>query len=1074
MSEKQPASTSIVDSEDERSAITKAVESLPMRSIGPAFMGGRIADIAIHPSRPNTWIVAVGSGGVWRTDNAGITWAPLFDEQASYSIGCVRIDPNRPDVIWVGTGEAVSGRHVAWGDGVYRSQDGGSSWTSMGLTATEHISDILIDPRDTNVVYVAAEGPLWSSGGERGLYKTVDGGTTWELVLEFDENTGVTSAVFAPDDPDTIYAATYERRRRVWSFLGGGPGSGIHVTNNSGATWDKVAEGLPKTDMGRIGLAVTPADPNIVYATIEAIDDEEKGFYRSTDRGRSFERRNNYMSGGTGPHYYQEIFASPTDADRVYQVDVFLHLTTDGGKTFRNIEDGKNKHSDNHVVWIDPANGQHLLVGCDAGIYETFDEGVAWRHVSNLPISQFYRVAVDDSLPFTNIMGGAQDLGTLFGPTRTTHVDGVRNQDWYVALGADGYHVAFDPEDNNISYLEWQIGNVMRHDRRTMELVDIQPQAAADDPPERWNWDTPIVISPHEASRIYVASQRVWRSEDRGDSWTAISPDLTRNHNRYELATADRVAPVDSLYDHFAMSHYSNITTMAESASLSGLLYVGTDDGVIQVSEDAGETWREAARPAGLPDVAFINGIEPSRHDPDVVFVAADDHKSGDYSPYLFRSDDRGRTWRSISSDLPAGTTVWAIEQDHITADLLFIGAEHGVHVSVDGGEHWHKLTKNMPTISFRDLALQRRDDDLICASFGRGFYVLDDYSPLRSLNEEALAQPATLFPVRDAWWYVSYQPMQAKGQPTLGTTAFRTKNPDFGATFTYHLSNDINNGKATRQSEEARIEGNVAFPGWDRLRDEHAEGDPVLLILIRDDSGEAIRTVPAETKAGLHRTTWDLRYPTVVPVKLEKPGFQAPWESPAQGALVSPGTFTAELVQWHDGELISHGAPQSFAVVPTPAVAEAIGADTANAFRLTSEDLHRRVLGAAKSIAAGRDRVRHLRAGIIATPSATSLLAPLDTLHRQLEDLAVVLTSDPVRDKMAEPSSPTIAQAVGRVVGHHQNTTLAPTATQREAIDRAEAAFAVAVAELEELIDGGLGGLARDLDAAGGPWTPR
>jgi len=1059
----------------DKTPLEKAIAGLGMRSIGPALMGGRIADMAIHPSRPTTWYVAVGSGGVWRTDNAGITWRPLFDDQPSYSIGCIRIDPSHPEVIWVGTGEAVSGRHVAWGDGVYRSDDGGETWTQMGLAASEHISDILIDPRDGNVVYVAAEGPLWSSGGERGLFKTVDGGGSWELVLEADADTGVTSAVFAPDDPDMIYAATYQRRRRVWSFLGGGPGSGIHTSSDGGATWEKATKGLPEGEMGRIGLAVTPAAPEIVYATIEAADEKEKGFYRSTNRGRTWERRNEYLSDGTGPHYYQELFASPTNPDKVYQVDVFLHVTTDGGKTFRNMETGKHKHSDNHVVWIDPDNGRHLIVGCDAGIYETFDEGEAWRHVPNLPISQFYRVAVDNSVPFTNILGGAQDLGTLRGPTRTLHLDGVRNQDWSVTLGADGYQVAFDPEDNDISYMEWQIGNVMRHDGRTMELVDIQPQPGPGDPPERWNWDAPIVISPHAANRIYVASQRLWRSDDRGDSWTPISPDLTTNRNRYELPAGERVVSVDSVFDHMAMSFYSTITAVAESPVEAGVLYAGTDDGLIQVSEDGGETWRQATRPDGLSEVAFINDIEASQHDAEVVIVAADDHKSGDYTPYLFRSTDRGRTWTSIAGDIPAGTTIWAIEQDHVKPELLFVGAEHGVHVSLDSGEHWHKITKDVPTISFRDIVIQRRDDDLVGATFGRGFYVLDDYSPLRELNEDALEQPAALLPVRDAWWYVPYQPMQAADQPTLGTTAFRTPNPEFGATFTYHLSDEIRSAKGERREAEKSADSaadDVPFPGWNALYDEYLEADPTVLLVVRDAKGEPVRLLAAETKAGLHRTTWDLRLPAPDPIRLDKPDFEPPWITDPVGPLATPGEYTVELVRvTADGQEMLAG-PESFSVVPAPAVKDGADSDTAD-FRATSTDLARRVAGEAKRLEAARLRIRHLRAGVLATPAAADLLSGLETAHRELEDIGVRLVGDPVLQKVHEPTTPSLREQVSRVVNHHRNTTGPPTATQRTAIDQASAEFDGLIAELGAVTDA-LDAVTDQLDTAGGPWTPR
>lgn len=1064
------------EAEESKSPLAKAIAGIGLRSIGPAFMGGRIADIAIHPDRPSVWYVAVGSGGVWKTPNAGITWEPLFDDQPSYSIGCVRIDPSRPEVIWVGTGEDVSGRHVAWGDGVYRSPDGGKTWTQMGLANSEHISDILIDPQNSDVVFVAAEGPLWKSGGDRGLYKTADGGKTWNAVLSIDEDTGVTSAVFAPGDPNTIYAASYQRRRRVWSFQAGGPGSGIHRSTDGGTTWTKITEGLPEGDMGRIGLAVTPAAPELVYATIEAAEEKERGFYRSTTKGASWERRSEYLSGGTGPHYYQKIFASPTNSQRVYQADVFVHATNDGGKTFVNIETGKGKHSDNHVVWIDPTNPDHLLVGSDAGLYESFDDGGFWRHVSNMPISQFYKVAVDNSVPFTTILAGAQDLGTLRGPTRTLQLDGVRNQDWWVPLGADGYHVAFDPEDNDISYLEWQVGNVMRHDGRTMELTDIQPQPGPDDPPERWNWEVPIVISPHQASRIYLGSQRLWRSEDRGDSWSAISPDLTTNVNRYELAVADRVLSVDSLYDHEAMSLYCSITAIAESPVDSGVLYVGTDDGRIQVSDNGGETWREATRPDGLPEAAFINDFEASAHDGNAVIVAADDHKSGDYRPYLFESLDRGRTWIAISSNIADGVIVWSIEQDHIVEDLLFIGAENGVYVSLNRGQEWHKLSKNVPTISFRDMAIQRRDDDLICASFGRGVYVLDDYGPLRELAASIAddGPPAVLLPVRDAWWYVPYQPMQAVGQSTLGATAFRTPNPDFGATFTYHLQSEIESPKAARKAAEKKVDGDIEFPGWDRLNAEHVAPEPALAVLISDTDGNAVATVAGETSAGLHRTTWDLRLNAPEPVRLKPPDFEPPWASSRKGPLVTPGRYRAELVSFNSQGLQVLAGPQEFSVVPIPAVQPSAESGQARDFRQKSGDLARRYAGASKRIESARDRIKHLRIGVVATAAAAGLYQRLEAANSELEELAVSITGDPVRTKLAEAAKPAVGELIERIKHFQWDNTASPTATQLTSLGRASAEFETAEASLITLIDSELAAISAALDAAGGPYTPR
>ncbi|MEO6653389.1 MAG: glycosyl hydrolase [Ilumatobacteraceae bacterium] len=1052
--------------------VERAIGGLPLRSIGPALMGGRISDIAIHPSDRSTWYVGVGSGGVWKTVNSGITWAPLFDDETSYSIGCVRIDPSRPQIVWVGTGEAVSGRHVGWGDGVYRSIDAGHTWTRMGLERSEHISDILIDPRDGDTVYVAAEGPLWSSGGERGLYKTTDGGATWARVLHVDDDTGVTSATFAPDDPDTIYAATYQRRRRVWSFLGGGPGSGVHVSDDAGATFTRIDAGLPTSEMGRIGLAVSPADPGVVYATIEAADEKERGFYRSTTRGRTWERRNEYLSGGTGPHYYQELFASPTDADRVYQVDVFLHVTIDGGATFRRLETGMNKHSDNHVVWIDPTDGRHLIVGSDAGLYESFDEGKAWRHVSNLPISQFYRVAVDDAVPFTSVLGGAQDLGTLHGPTRTLHVDGVRNQDWSVVLGSDGYHVAFDPDDDRISYVEFQGGNVMRHDRSTMELRDIRPLPAPNEPPERWNWDTPIVISPHRAETIYVASQRLWRSDDRGESWTSISPDLTTDRNRYELPTGDRVVSVDSVFDHAAMSLYCTITAVAESPLAPGLLYVGTDDGLLQVSDDGGTTWRRMTHPDGLPSTAFVNDIEASQHDADVVIVAADDHKSGDDTPYLFESRDRGHTWVSICGDLPDDTIVWSVEQDHEQPALLFVGAERGVHVSVDGGARWYRLTNGVPTIAVRDLAIQRRDDDLVVATFGRGFYVLDDYSALRSIADR-VDEPVALCPVRDAWWYVPYQPMQAVGQPTLGSTAFRTPNPEFGATFTYHLATAIESRAEVRRAAEAEAaDDDIAVPGWDELRAERLDVSPTVVLRVRDAEGTVVRVLPANVEVGLHRTTWDLRRPAPDPISLEPDEFRTPWDRPPVGDLAPVGHYCVDIVRLDTGGApVVLAGPESFEVRPTPAVSNA--AENDPEFRLAAADQARRVAGAVKQVERLQARVRHLRATILVTPAAAELLEPLDAAARALDDVAIRLLGDTDRIRLSEAVTPSIRALVDRVVRQHRETTGPPTRTQRDAIERSRSEFATLEQDLAESL-AAIDAIAARLDAAGGTWTDR
>ena len=1055
----------------DQEAIGEAASGLKMRSIGPALMGGRIADIAIHPDRGSTWYVAAGSGGVWKTINAGITWTPVFDSEASYSIGDVSIDPNNPAAIWVGTGENVSGRHVGWGDGVYKSVDAGQSWTHMGLKNSEHIGKILIDPRDSNVVYVAAEGPLWSTGGERGLFKSTDGGASWNLVLEIDENTGVTDIEFNPVNPDVIYAAAYERRRHIWGMMAGGPNSGIYKSVDGGVTWNKKKTGLPEGDVGKIGLAVTAADPGLVYATIEA-DDENKGFYRSADQGESWSKRNSYVSGGTGPHYYMELEVSPQTAGLVYQMDVFIHVTRDGGDHFEVLETGREKHSDNHALWIDPDDDLHLLAGTDAGLYESFDQGITWRHFPNLPISQFYKVAVDNTLPFYNVMAGAQDLGTLIGPSRTMITEGIRNQDWYVPLGADGYGVAFDPRNNKIGYMEYQQGYMFRHNSDSNELVQIQPQPAPGEAPERWNWDTPILISPHDPSRVYVGSQRVWRSDNQGDSWRAVSGDLTTSQNRYELGYRGRVWSVDALHDNAAMSKYSTITAITESPVTEGVIYAGSDDGLIHATADGGANWQQARPLPELPERVFINDLEASLFDTDTVFAIADAHKLGDFSPHVFVSTNRGRNWRSIAGDLPGNTIAWAIQQDHENENLLFLGTEYGVYFSVNGGGNWHKLA-GAPTIAFRDIKLQRRDNDLVGATFGRGIYILDDYSALRTMADEGFGKSTTLFPVRDAWWYIPSAPSQAVGMPTLGSDSFATPNPMFGATFTYYLDESLETGKDQRRAREKslRKEGaDIPFPGWERLLEESLEAVPRVMVLVSDASDKPVRWLEASAKKGTHRITWDLRFPAPDAVDLTTPGFVPPWVGEPQGPLVAPGRYTARLFALDDGRVSQLGEPRSFNVKPVRDAADGIDYAGVARYQQDTSVLVREIANAREELKRTQDLLRHMKAAAISAPLAeASLFTRLDAFGVELSKLEMRLSGDKVRAGLNETSVPSIG---GRAyyAANTWDTTQAPTATQRAGFEIAMRDFTAFAADLEALLENQLVQLEADLEAAGAP----
>ena len=1074
-----PLTPEVRAQEVDQSLATEVVAGLPLREIGPAVMGGRIADIAVHPHRSSTWYVAAGSGGLWKTTNAGVTWDPVFEDQPVYSIGDVAIDPSNPDVIWVGTGENVSGRHVGWGDGVYRSRNGGETWENVGLRDSQHIGKILVDPRDSRVVLVAAEGSLWAPGGDRGVYRSTDGGDSWALVLGIDENTGVTDIEFAPGDPNVVYAAAYERRRKIWGHLAGGPNSGIYKSTDGGESWRRISAGLPTGDVGKIGLAVTPANPEVVYATMEAGDDE-RGFYRSLDKGESWEKRNSYISGGTGPHYYQEIEASPHDADVVYQMDVFIQVTRDGGATFGNLETARDKHSDNHALWIDPEDGMHLIAGTDAGLYESFDDGRTFRHFPNLPISQFYKLALDTAQPFYNVLGGAQDLGTLWGPARTMNVEGIRNRDWYAPMGADGYAVQIDPRDPDILYLQTQQGNLYRYDRKSEEALDIQPQPAPGDPPERFNWDAPILVSPHDPDRIYHGSQRVWASDDRGNSWTAISGDLTTDVNRYELRFMGRVWSVDDLIDNGAMSKYATLTGISESPVAEGVIYTGSDDGLIHVTEDAGATWRRAAELPGVPERAFINDVEASQHDPATVFAVADNHKEGDFRPLVFESNDRGLTWRSISGDLPAGTTAWAIEQDHLSPNLLFLGAEFGMYVSVNGGANWHMLPG--PTISHRDLEIQRRDNDVVGATFGRGFYVLDDYTPLRELaggatTAMAAAEGGALFPVRDAWWYIPAVPMQARGKPTLGTDDYTAPNPDFGATLTYYLPETLTTAGETRRDAEGEVRaagGDVPFPGYDVLNAEATESGPRALVAIADAVGRTVRWVTGPASQGLHRVSWDLRAPAPDPIDLTVPGFTPPWVGPPQGHLTAPGDYSAQLVVVTAEGAREVGLARTFAVraVPTAEAGTDFGAVVA--FQGEASELMRRISSAGEELGRARDRLRHMRAALLEAPAAPlALFGDLDALDSRLQGYAIRLFGDPTRQRLNEPTVPSISNRVGRVIGGHWDTRQTPTATHRRNLEIGEMDFGAWLAEFEGFMSGDFMRAEAALEAAGAPWTP-
>ncbi len=827
-----------------------AIGGLRLRSIGPAVTSGRVVGLAMHPTNPGTYYVAAACGGVWKTVNAGTTWTPIFDNEGSYSIGVVVLDPKNPNTVWVGSGENNSQRSVGYGDGVYRSDDGGKSWKNMGLKQSEHIGKIIIDPRDSNVVYVAAQGPLWGPGGDRGLYKTTDGGQNWKKVLNVSENTGITDVVFDSQNPDVLIAAAYQRRRHVWTLINGGPESALYKSTDGGATWKKLKTGLPTEEMGRIGLATAPTNADMVYAIIESVD-RKGGIFRSTDFGETWEKRNDFDSQA---QYYAHIVVDPANSERLYVMNVFIMVSDDGAKTLRPLGE-RWKHVDSHCIWIDPKNPSFYRVGCDGGVYESFDRGANWSFIANLPITQFYDITVDNAAPFYSVYGGTQDNFTLGGPARTRSVSGITNADWFVTLGGDGFHCKVDPTDPNIIYCEYQYAGLTRFDRRTGESVGIQPQAGKGEPPLRWNWDSPLIISPHSHTRLYFAANKLFRSDDRGNSWKAISGDLTRQIDRDKLPIMGKVWHADAVSKHVSTSLYGNIVALTESPKKEGLIYVGTDDGLIHVTENDGQEWRKIEQFPGVPEKTYVSRLLASQHDATTIYASFDHHKNADFAPYLLKSPDAGKTWTPIMGNLPANGPVLAIAEDHENPDLLFVGTEFGLFVTLDGGKKWIRMKNGLPTIAVRDLAIQKRENDLVVGTFGRGMYVLDDYTPLRRFNAETLAKDSALFPVKNALLYIPSRPYGLPDKGFQGAAFYTAPNPPFGATFTYYLKDEIKTKKQTRRDNEKKP--GAAYPTKDQLRAETEEEEPTILIDVMDSAGTVIRTLRGPVTKGLHRVNW-------------------------------------------------------------------------------------------------------------------------------------------------------------------------------------------------------------------------
>jgi photosystem II stability/assembly factor-like uncharacterized protein len=850
---------------------TAQVAALKWRSIGPANTGGRVDDFAVArvPGAPDAIYVGTASGGVFKSVNQGTSWTPVFDGMdAMMSIGDITVAPSNPNVVWVGTGESNNRQSSSWGDGVYKSVDGGTTWKNMGLKDTRHINRIVIHPSDPDTVYVAAVGHLWGSNAERGVFKTTDGGRTWTKVLFVDENTGANDIVIDPQDPETLIASTYQRQRKPWGYNGGGPGSNIYRTNDGGATWTKLTSGLPTVEKGRIGLDLWARDGRVVYAIVEAGrpagrggegggNSAEGGVFRSVDRGDTWEHLTNL---NPRPSYYSQIRVDPKDRSRVYILgsNRGFYISDDGGRNFRDVF--STIHSEDHALWVDPDDPNHLIIGGDGGVSISWDRGATWLFRDNLPLGQFYEIGADMKEPYT-VCGGLQDNGVWCVPSATMNRNGIANRDgWNIGSG-DGFYARIDPTDPNTVVLESQGGRANRVNLVTLERQFISPVGTEKPKPGeealRWNWDTPLVMSSSDPSVYYMGAQMVFRSADRGVTWSAISPDLTAHIDRDKLEMMGARVSENALSRHDGQSNYGSLTTIAESPLDPKLLYTGSDDGQLQVTRDGGAKWTNiTAKVPGLPANTYASSVLASKHAAGRVYATFDGHFSDDYRPYVYVSDDYGQTWRSLSAGLPE-TSVNRLREGLTNPRLLFLGHERGLHMSIDGGAAWTSLNTNMPTVPVDDLLLHPRDHDLIVGTHGRSIWILDQIDALEALTPQMLTTAQSLLPSPRARLLSIYNP-----QAWYGAGQFFAPNPEFGAAITYYL----------RDASAADVQ-----------------------IEISDAGGSVVRTLRAPGKRGVNRAAWDLRIEPPVAGEQQAAGAGGFGGSPT-GPLVLPGKYSVTL----------------------------------------------------------------------------------------------------------------------------------------------------------------------------------
>jgi photosystem II stability/assembly factor-like uncharacterized protein len=879
---------------------SRTFADLKLRNIGPATMSGRIVDLAVLESDPYTMYVASATGGVWKTTNNGVTFNPVFENEATHSVGDIALHQIYPDFVWVGTGERANRQSSSWGDGVYKSNDGGKTWKNVGLKDSHHIGRIVLHPEDTNTVYVAAMGHLWGPNEERGLYKTTDGGASWQRILQVDENTGVVDVAMDPSNPNILYAATYQRRRRPFGFNGGGPGSALYKSTDGGETWRELANGLPTGDKGRIGISIYRKNPYIVYICVEqgfqynastAYNRRKAGIYRSENKGESWTFMGDW---NPRPMYASQILVDPSDSQRIYMMNSFSY-SDDGGKEFTTPR--QSLHGDDRILWVNPNDSRHVIKGDDGGLGISYDRTKTWLYATHLPLSQFYRVSVDMRKPYW-VYGGLQDNGSWMGPSETYRSEGILNYDWIKTGGGDGFLNLVHHKDENTLYTESQYLGLSRLDLQTRQRRSIRPgdPKGRIGPRRNWdawgpgipepelgnamapaNWDGPFFLSHHNPHKIYAGTNKLWKSTDGGDTWEDLG-DLTTQVDRRELTIMGERADTSTASLDDGIPYYPTLTAIAESPLQAGVLYVGTDDGQIHVSVDDGKNWDNVSdRFPGLPQSTWVNTIEVSRFEPGTAFVAINNYRNDDFTNYLYKTTDFGQSWTSIVGDLPARRVVRTMREDPKNPNLYYLGTELGLFISINSGKNWVELKNNMPTLAFNDLVIHPRDNDLVLGTHGRGIWILDNLNALQELTPEKLSEEAVLFSIPTAEM-INYTREGAH----VGNMIFRGENPDRGATIDYYLQSSV-------------------------AKDQIALG-------VYTMDGELIRELSVDTTAGVHRVLWDFEYPEIPGAPRDTTGRGGRTRSSGiSGPMVFPGMYVAKLTvngQTHE---------QAFNVVDDP-----------------------------------------------------------------------------------------------------------------------------------------------------------